>query len=76
MECKRIFFNPIDTISDIFFNLKQLFFMPGNILFSLIDSSPSLQHFLEVNCFNYGFLIGFISFLIWAFAYGMLKNSV
>jgi hypothetical protein len=73
MQCNRVSFKAIETISDVWFNLEQFFLIPGNILFSIIDTVPKLQYFFEINCFNYGLLIGVISFFLWIIALSLLN---
>lgn len=70
--CNRIQFINIDTISDVWFNLSQILRLPINLILKLIDESPKLQHFFEVNC-NSGtdtiwiFVSIFIYFLFFIF---------
>lgn len=74
MNCNRISFVSIETISDVFFNIKQSFLLPGNFIFLWIDSNEKIRYFFEIDCFNYGFLIGLISLLSWLFI-GLILNS-
>lgn len=66
MDCNRVNFVQMDVISDVFINLKQLFLLPGDLVFSIIDSYPKIQYFLEISCFsNHDVILGFLSVLIW-----------
>jgi len=77
MDCNRINFVSVDTISDIFLNIQQFFFLPGNFIFSMLDSNPKVQYFFEINCFtDHNITIGFLSFLIWAFIFFFLISKL
>jgi hypothetical protein len=66
MDCNRVNFVQMNVISDVFINLKQLFLLPGDLLFSIIDSYPKIQYFFEISCLsNHDVMIGFLSLLIW-----------
>ena len=66
MDCNRVNFVQMDVISDVFINLKQLFLLPGDLVFSIIDSYPKIQYFLEISCLsNHDVMIGVLSVLIW-----------
>jgi hypothetical protein len=48
--CNRIRFLPIDTISDVWFNLSQILRLPTNWILQLIDQSPEVRRFFEIDC--------------------------
>lgn len=48
--CDRIQFVSIDTISDVWFNLGQIIRLPTNWILQLVDRSPEVRRFFEIDC--------------------------
>jgi hypothetical protein len=48
--CDRIRFVSIDTISDVWFNLGQIIRLPTNLILQLVDRSPEVRRFFEIDC--------------------------
>jgi hypothetical protein len=72
MNCGRISFNEIETISDISFNLGQIIKLPGNIVLSLVDANPKLAYFFELTCASGSGSVWSLSIIMWAIVYVLL----
>lgn len=63
------------TISDLWLQIKTVFFIPARLLVEVLASFPGVARFLELNCWSGESVMGgAVSMLAWFFAIGIVGS--